>query len=265
MSFHAPCSNLFEYRAFRGGKRLLARVKIGVARVDIVSMRSQCLRKRGLSRFEVLHLGIDGGALLSLLFAEPVHRRGIARGLGLRCGSRCSRSLRIGRSLQRGVFLCDQFIKPLLGGSRISEQRQNGVSSERFGRWGTGHQVAGVAGVSVDLSLIKMPEDASMFPNQPAPGEPFSLTAPRNPRNTTKEIIRRFAKLGFPQLRLHDLRGTHETLMLDAGVPVHLVAARGRRDPAVLLRNYAKRTKKADVSAAAVIGSLSKGLPGGVK
>jgi hypothetical protein len=49
VSFHAPCSNLFEYRAFRRGKRLLARIKIGVARVDIVSMRNQCLRKRGLS------------------------------------------------------------------------------------------------------------------------------------------------------------------------------------------------------------------------
>jgi len=56
------------------------------------------------------------------------------------------------------------------------------------------------------------------------------------------------------------LRGTHETLLLDAGVPVHVVAARCGHDPAVLLRTYAKRTKKADTSAAAVIGALSGGV-----
>jgi hypothetical protein len=51
-------------------------------------------------------------------------------------------------------------------------------------------------------------------------------------RNTTKEIIRRFAKLGFPHLRLHDLRGADETLLLDSGMPVHVVAAHGAHDPA---------------------------------
>ena len=64
-------------------------------------------------------------------------------------------------------------------------------------------------------------------------------------------------------IRFHDLRATHETLLLDAGVPVHVVAARCGHDPAVLLRVYAKRTRKADTSAAAVIGALSKGALGG--
>ena len=67
-------------------------------------------------------------------------------------------------------------------------------------------------------------------------------------------------KLGFPELRFHDLRGSHETLLLDAGVPVHVVAARCGHDPAVLLRSYAKRTRKADTSAAAVIGALAKNV-----
>jgi integrase len=62
----------------------------------------------------------------------------------------------------------------------------------------------------------------------------------------------------FLELRLHDLRGTHETTLLDAGVPVHVVAARCGHDPAVLLRSYAKHSKKADTSAAAIIGALSK-------
>jgi integrase len=115
-------------------------------------------------------------------------------------------------------------------------------------------------GTEVNLSLVKLPSDALMFPCPPARGESFSLTKLRHPRNTTKEFVRKAAKLGFPRLRLHDLRGTHETMLLDAGVPVHVVAARCGHDPAILLRAYAKRTKKADTSAAAVIGALSKGI-----
>jgi integrase len=120
--------------------------------------------------------------------------------------------------------------------------------------------VAGVPdGVAVDLSLVKLPPGVLMFPNPPAPGESFSLTKLRNPRNTTKEFVRKATGLGFKGLRFHDLRGTHETLLLDAGVPVHVVAARCGHDAAVLLRSYAKRTRKADVSAADAISVLSKG------
>lgn len=57
---------------------------------------------------------------------------------------------------------------------------------------------------------------------------------------------------------MHDLRGNHETCLLDAGVPVHVVAARRSHDPAVLLRRYARRTRKADVPAAHAIAALSK-------
>ena len=114
---------------------------------------------------------------------------------------------------------------------------------------------------TVDLSLIKLPEGALMFPNPPGPGKELTFTAPRRPRVVTKEFARKARKLGF-KLRLHDLRGTHETLLLDRNVPVHVVAARCGHDPAVLLRNYAKRTRKADTSAASVIGSISKGILG---
>jgi hypothetical protein len=51
-------------------------------------------------------------------------------------------------------------------------------------------------------------------------------------------------------------------MLLDAGVPVHVVAARCGHDPAVLLRVYAKRTKKADTSAAGIIGAMSKAMLG---
>jgi hypothetical protein len=46
-------------------------------------------------------------------------------------------------------------------------------------------------------------------------------------------------------------------MLLDAGMPVHVVAARCGHDPAVLLRTYAKRTRKADTSAAETIAKLS--------
>jgi integrase len=77
----------------------------------------------------------------------------------------------------------------------------------------------------------------------------------RDPHAVTRTFVRRSRKLGF-RLRFHDLRRTHETLLLDAGVPVHVVAARCGHDPAVLLRSYAKRTRRADTSAAAAITSI---------
>lgn len=126
--------------------------------------------------------------------------------------------------------------------------------------------LAGVPeGAVVDLSLLSLPADALMFPNPPQPGNSFTFNRLRNPDNTTKEFTRRAHKLGFARLRLHDLRGTHETLLLDAGVPVHVVAARCGHDPAVLLRTYAKRTRKADNSAAVVIGAISKAALGGAQ
>jgi hypothetical protein len=45
-------------------------------------------------------------------------------------------------------------------------------------------------------------------------------------------------------------------------VPALVVAKQCGHDPAALLRIYAKRTRKADTSAAAVIGTLSKGILG---
>jgi integrase len=121
--------------------------------------------------------------------------------------------------------------------------------------------MAGVPdGLSVDLSLVKLPDDSLMFPAAPAPGEDFSFTRLRDPLTVTKQFVRKAARLGFAGLRFHDLRGSHETMLLDAGVPLHVVAARCGHTPAVLLRSYAKRTRKADTSAADVIGALSASI-----
>jgi integrase len=115
--------------------------------------------------------------------------------------------------------------------------------------------VAGIPdGAVADLSLVKLPEGALMFPG----GGRGELTKFRRGNAVTRGFTSRAGKLGFPGLRFHDLRGSHETMLLDRGVPLHVVAARCGHDPAVMLRAYAKRTAKADTNAADVVGALSK-------
>jgi integrase len=117
--------------------------------------------------------------------------------------------------------------------------------------------MAGVPdGAAVDLSLVKLPPGALIFPSM----TDTDFTRLRDPTSVTKQFRRHARRLGFPTLRFHDLRGTHETILLNKGVPLHVVAARCGHDPAVLLRSYAKRTQGADSSAAEVIGQLSKNI-----
>src|SRR5207253_3415338 len=68
---------------------------------------------------------------------------------------------------------------------------------------------------TVDLSLVTLPNEALMFPN---PSADFSFVRPRNPRGVTKEFVRKTTGIGFAGLRFHDLRGSHETALLDKGV-----------------------------------------------
>jgi integrase len=109
---------------------------------------------------------------------------------------------------------------------------------------------------------IRLPAGSLMFPATPETGKEFDVTAPRNPRNFSKEFARRANLLGFGRKRFHDLRGIHATALLDTGIPVHTMAQRIGDDPATLLRNYLKRkrTKTADASlssamAASFLGS----------
>jgi integrase len=113
----------------------------------------------------------------------------------------------------------------------------------------------------VDLSLVKLPSDALVFPSLwPAAGARVSFTKPRDPGNVTHKFMARAVKLGFPGMRFHDLRGSHVTIQLNAGVPLHVVAERCGHDPTVMLRAYAKYTKQADTLAAAVMSEVAKGL-----
>ena len=115
--------------------------------------------------------------------------------------------------------------------------------------------VAGVPDAAqVDLSLVRLPDGALIFPALPG----TDPTAIRNPRSITAMFGTLALRFGFPdELRFRDLRASHETALLDRGVPVH--AKRCGHSPAMLLQRYAKRTKKSDASAANIIGTLRKG------
>ena len=93
-----------------------------------------------------------------------------------------------------------------------------------------------------------------MFPNPPAQA---SFTKLRNPRNTTKEFVRKEPALGFGGLRLHDLRGAHETILLDM-VCLCMLSRRGVGTSGATAELRKADEEKADTGAAAVISALSK-------
>ena len=63
----------------------------------------------------------------------------------------------------------------------------------------------------------------------------------RNPEHVSRQFVRDVERYGqVPAIRLHDLRHTHATLLLLAGVPVHVVSQRlGHASPMVTLTVYA--------------------------
>jgi integrase len=117
--------------------------------------------------------------------------------------------------------------------------------------------IAGVPdGSQVDLRIIKIPPEALIFPS-PAGG--FDLAQPRDPHAVTHGFIRRARKLGFAQLRLHDLRGSHATQLLRRGMPIDVVARRLGHDPAVMMRAYAKALPSDDTKVREALAAMSHG------
>jgi integrase len=122
--------------------------------------------------------------------------------------------------------------------------------------------VAGVADgdqVDVDLSLIKLPPNALMFPGKQRSGQRFDMAKPRHPEALTRMFMLHAAALGYP-IRLHDLRGSHVTALLDAGIPPHVVSKRCGHSVMVMMKAYAQRTQGADERAAAVVAGFSSGV-----
>ena len=74
-------------------------------------------------------------------------------------------------------------------------------------------------------------------------------------------LAQRFERLvaaaGVPTIRFHDLRHTHATLLLNAGVPPHVVAQRlGHALPALTLSIYSHVLPRQQAAAAAAFAKL---------
>jgi integrase len=73
----------------------------------------------------------------------------------------------------------------------------------------------------------------------------------------TKRIVDEQAGLALPQLRLHDLRHTHATTLLRAGMPVHIVSKRlGHKNVTLTLNTYADVIPDDDTTASDMYASL---------
>jgi integrase len=144
-------------------------------------------------------------------------------------------------------------------GTKTGNEREIGISDDLVALLSSERErhlriVAGVPdGAAVDLSLVKLPKGALVFPLLTR-GEKPDLCRPRSPKAVSSMFWLLARECGYKGLRLHDLRGSHGTALLNAGEPVHSVAARLGHDPAMLLKAYAKTT---DESKAKLLKSVA--------
>jgi integrase len=119
-----------------------------------------------------------------------------------------------------------------------------------------------IRGIADSVATLRslLPENALLFPTSP-----IDPAKPRRHGPISKAFAKCAAAQGFEGLRFHDLRHTHATLLLQAGVPVAAVSARlGHANAAVTLGIYSHATTDAEAAAALVAGSLlSNVLKGG--
>jgi integrase len=81
--------------------------------------------------------------------------------------------------------------------------------------------------------------------------------SPIHPHSFSQSFGRLVARAGIRTIRLHDLRHTHATLALKAGVPVKVVSERlGHESPAFTLKQYAHVIPGMQAAAAAVVADL---------
>ena len=80
---------------------------------------------------------------------------------------------------------------------------------------------------------------------------------PLHPQTFTQAFDRLVAKMDLPRIRLHDLRHTHATIALGAGIPPKVISERlGHENPAFTLKQYAHVVPGMQAEAAATIAEL---------
>ncbi len=85
------------------------------------------------------------------------------------------------------------------------------------------------------------------------------LGQPLSPGGVSNRFDRIVAKLDIPRISLHGTRHTCGTILVLAGVPINVVAARLGHDPAILLRTYAHVLPQSGRDAADRIGAALYG------
>jgi integrase len=184
-------------------------------------------------QLNALLAGFQGHSLEA--FARLAARTGMRRGelLALRwCDiDAAKRTLRVEWTLVDGGKAADRrftFERPKTKRSRRTIALSDATVAELDALWKQRAQDALKLGITVQRNS----EDL-LFPHSIL--EP---RRPRNPRNLTKEFIRKAAAIGYP-IRLHDLRHTHATLLLKNGADLKTVSQRlGDANPSITLNRY---------------------------
>lgn len=79
---------------------------------------------------------------------------------------------------------------------------------------------------------------------------------PIHPRSFSQAFDRAVARAGLRKIRLHDLRHTHATIAVKAGVPVKVISERlGHESPAFTLKQYAHVVPGMQAEAAELIAA----------
>jgi integrase len=104
----------------------------------------------------------------------------------------------------------------------------------------------------LQLGLGKLPDDALVFQNIDG--------SPRSPKAVSIMWARFAEKIGAPDVTFHNLRHTHASMLIDAGVDVVTISKRlGHSSPTVTLEVYAHRFQQSDSKAAAAINAALGG------
>ena len=83
---------------------------------------------------------------------------------------------------------------------------------------------------------------------------------PLHPQTYSQAFERLVLKTDLPKIRLHDLRHTHATIALQAGVPLKIISERlGHESPTFTLKQYAHTTPRMQADAALMIARLVSG------
>lgn len=148
--------------------------------------------------------------------------------------------------LERGVPKTERSRRTI----RLDDRLVALLKTERDRQEAEQRAIRGMGGVTTLRSLL--PDHALIFP-----ASPIYPTKPRRHGPVSKAFAARAAMVGLSGLRFHDLRHTHATLLLQAGVPVAAVSARlGHANAAVTLGIYSHATTDAEAAAAQAAGLL---------